>query len=59
MLNVIIVTGINGRQFYINGNHIATIDQTPQETTIALIDGRMLSVKEPACDVVAAMTFKR
>ncbi len=48
---MILVTRLNGSQFYVNAEHIQTIESTP-DTVITLSDNIKVVVKDPAAEVV-------
>lgn len=48
---MITLTRLNGKQFVVNAELIRTVEQLP-DTTITLINGDHLIVKEPMRDVV-------
>lgn len=48
---MITVTRLNGRPFVVNADLIRTIEENP-DTTITLINGDHLIVKEPMAEVV-------
>ncbi|MBO8162461.1 MAG: flagellar FlbD family protein [Brevibacillus sp.] len=49
---MILLTRLNGSQFYLNATHIELVEATP-DTVITLHNGKKYLVKEPA-EVVAA-----
>ncbi|MGQ9855827.1 MAG: flagellar FlbD family protein [Fervidobacterium sp.] len=53
------VTGINGKEFYLNAEYIEKIEANP-DTTITLYNGRKYIVLEPVQEVVnRIMEYKK
>lgn len=53
------VTRLNGSQFYINAEHIQSVESSP-DTHILLTNGQQYVVREPAEDVAEmAVTYQR
>jgi len=48
---VVLVTRLNGKEFYVNPDMITFIEETP-DTVITLTDGRKLVVTEDAVPVI-------
>jgi flagellar protein FlbD len=53
------VTRLNGSEFWVNQDHIQFLERTP-ETVLSLSDGKKVTVKESAEDVIAkVLEFRR
>ncbi len=48
---MIVLTRLNGKQFVLNAELIRTVEEVP-DTTIQLVNGERVMVKEPMADVV-------
>lgn len=45
------VTKLNGREFFLNAEHIQFVEETP-DTVITLVNNERITVKEPSQEVV-------
>jgi len=52
------VTRLNGTEYWLNPHIIETVEKTP-DTTITLVSGKKLVVKEPPEEVLARITEYR
>lgn len=48
---MIVLTRLNGKQFVLNAELIRTVEEVP-DTTIQLVNGERVMVREPMTDVV-------